>query len=98
MSLDPHISRCVKQIYNHLGLTERVSECSKPNVAFAEINKMKQLLSLTDHSVLDEIVKGFFRWKPPRQRNKNIGDFIAQIDQEISHFGNFFLVVVEDMI
>ncbi|CAO3702893.1 unnamed protein product [Rhizopus stolonifer] len=47
---------------------------------------MKQLLSLTDHSVLDEIVKGFFRWKPPRQRNKNIDDFIAQIDQEISHF------------
>ncbi len=84
MSLDPHITRCAKQIYNHLGLTERIPQFLKLNVAFIEIDRMKQLLSLTDKTVLDNTVKGFLRWTPPRQRKKNIGDFIAQIDQEIS--------------
>ncbi|KAG1467138.1 hypothetical protein G6F46_000018 [Rhizopus delemar] len=84
MSLDPNIIRYAKQIYNHLGLSDRISYCSRPSASFPEIDKMKQLLSMTDETVLNEVVKGFLRWTPPRQRKKTISDFISQIDQEIS--------------
>lgn len=84
MSLDPNISRCAKQIYNHLGLSDRINHCSKPNALFPEIDKMKNLLALTDKNVLNETVKGFIRWTPPRQRKKTLADFTSQIDHEIS--------------
>ncbi|KAI9255492.1 RNA dependent RNA polymerase-domain-containing protein [Sporodiniella umbellata] len=97
MSLDPNILRGAKHVYYHLGLKERVSELSKPNVAFAEIKKMKELLAAAGSSVLDETVKGFFRWSPPRQRKKTIGDFIAQINQELSQTSKSAQDLFEDI-
>ncbi|KAG1229993.1 hypothetical protein CU097_005283 [Rhizopus azygosporus] len=84
MSLDPHLTRCAKQIYNHLGLTDRISQLQQPNVSYKEILLMKQLLSLSDHSLLDTIVTSFIKWNPPRQRKKTVNDFISQVSQEIS--------------
>lgn len=84
MSLDPHLTRCAKQIYNHLGLTDRISQLQQPNVSYKEILLIKQLLSLSDHSLLDTIVTSFIKWNPPRQRKKTVNDFISQVSQEIS--------------
>ncbi|KAI9283386.1 RNA dependent RNA polymerase-domain-containing protein [Sporodiniella umbellata] len=84
MSLDPNVLRCAKQVYNHLGLSDRINQNLNSSTLFPEVIKMKQLLESTNKDVLDEAVKGFLRWKPPRQRKKTLSDFTSQIEHEIS--------------
>ncbi|KAI9480764.1 MAG: RNA dependent RNA polymerase-domain-containing protein [Benjaminiella poitrasii] len=83
-ALDSFISRCAKQIYHNLKLTDRISLLSNAKEALpAEVIKMRQVLLLFDQAKLDSLVKKFLQTTRP---NRSIGDFISLLDSELKIF------------
>jgi hypothetical protein len=85
--LDPFITRCAKQIYHKLQLTERIQQLTNDKAPLpVEVVKMQQVLLLLDKTKLDTIVKSFLQ---NTQVNKSITDFISKLDQELAIFSKF---------
>ncbi|KAI7908225.1 RNA dependent RNA polymerase-domain-containing protein [Cokeromyces recurvatus] len=82
VSLNPFISRCAKQIYHNLKLTDRIGLLSN-EVLPAEVIKMQQVLLLLDQAKLESLVKKFLQTINP---NKSLDDFMFMLDSELKVF------------
>ncbi|KAI8374113.1 RNA dependent RNA polymerase-domain-containing protein [Radiomyces spectabilis] len=85
-SADKDVVRCGKQVYNHLGLYDRIAQLSRSVASLpAEIQKM-QTLCMTDKKELNGVVRRFLQWNPGNGRKKCLDDLIQRIDEAIIGF------------
>lgn len=82
--LDKDVVKYCKQIYNHLGLRDRIQLLSQPAKAWPlEIQRM-QTLCLTDRMRLNKTVRCFLEWKPPPGKKKTLDNATEYLTTALS--------------
>ncbi|KAG0167406.1 hypothetical protein DFQ28_006904 [Apophysomyces sp. BC1034] len=84
---DRLVIRCAKQVYNHLGLRDRITALDIGDVAALppEIRKM-QTLCLADQKELNNVVRQFLQWTPPTGSKKSLQDLLNRLDDALTDF------------
>ncbi|ORZ02227.1 RNA dependent RNA polymerase-domain-containing protein [Syncephalastrum racemosum] len=82
--LDKDVVKYCKQIYNHLGLRDRIQILNRPHKAWPlEVQRM-QTLCLGDRARLNKTVRGFLEWKPPSGKKKTLDDVTEYLTTALS--------------
>ncbi|KAI9005489.1 RNA dependent RNA polymerase-domain-containing protein [Phycomyces nitens] len=79
ISASKDVIRCAKQVYNHLGLRHRISLLSNENTQPKEVIQLETLHSI-DRQSLNNVVKGFLQWTPPKGAKKTIEDLMNRVE------------------
>ncbi|KAF7727414.1 hypothetical protein EC973_007578 [Apophysomyces ossiformis] len=84
--LDAQVIRCAKQVYNHLGLRDRIQALTNGSTTLpTEITKM-QTLCVADQNELKQVVRQFIQHAPPSGSKKTISDFLKKLDDALVAF------------
>ncbi|KAF7730867.1 hypothetical protein EC973_001385 [Apophysomyces ossiformis] len=81
--LDKEVIRCAKQVYNHLGLRDRICALNEGlPILPPELQKM-QALCTADNKDLLSVVKLFLQWTPPHGIRKDLTDLEQRLDDAL---------------